>query len=300
MMPIITPTGVILGLIFSSFFMPFKPAVNYLFGFLTLVNGMAVSISDFTKVFRKIRALLVFLFASYLGLPVIYTMLSQLFFEPETVVGFVLLCATPTAVVGTIWSSIYGGNRALSLALLVIGTLLAPLMTPLIVSICAGTSISYDTKGMMSSLFFMVLLPSFGGILVNFLTKGKCNDHITPCLRPFTKLALVFVITINTAQVAEDILSDLSWQVLLIALSAVLFFFLSYLIAFLLAKLAKLEKEDTVSVVFASSMKNISAAMVLAIDFFPPSATLPVITGILFQQTTGALASHLLFLRKKK
>lgn len=300
MMPLLTPLGVILGLLFCDFFRPFKPAVNFLFGFLTLINGMGVAVGDFAKVFSKRRAILSFLVCSYIAIPLLYTLVSRPLFSSETAIGFTLLAATPTAVVGTIWSSIYGGNRALSLALLVLGTLLAPFATPLIVSLLSRESVAIDSVGMMTSLLLMVLLPSFAGILINFLTKGHCNDHVSPALKPFTKLALVLVITINTSQVAREMIADLSVHFLLIAVAAVSFFFTSYILTYRMASAMKLEKEDAISVTFASSMKNISASMVLAIDFFPPQSVPPVLTGILLQQTTGAFASHFLFLRKAK
>ena len=69
---------------------------------------------------------------AYILIPLAVSILARLFFHGngDAILGYILLYSIPTAVVGCVWSGIYGGNGALSLTLLVIGTLLAPLSTP--------------------------------------------------------------------------------------------------------------------------------------------------------------------------
>ena len=45
-------------------------------------------------------------------------------------------------------------------------------------------------------------------------------------------------------------------------------------------------------------MRNVSAALVLAIDYLPPDGALPVIFGILFQQSASAIAGGILFKKR--
>ena len=79
------------------------------------------------------------------------------------------------------------------------------------------------------------------------------------------------------------------------ALAAFCFTVLGFIISRTIARLTRLDHANTVSVTFASSMKNISAAMVLAIQFFPPASLIPIISGIVLQQTTTAISAHFLF-----
>jgi predicted Na+-dependent transporter len=51
---------------------------------------------------------------------------------------------------------------------------------------------------------------------------------------------------------------------------------------------------------FTGGMRNISAALVLATTYFSPLAALPVILGILFQQTFVGLLGGVLFARRGK
>ncbi|MFA6783513.1 MAG: bile acid:sodium symporter family protein [Sphaerochaeta sp.] len=300
-MPILTPLGVILGLILGSHVSWMKSSVTVLFAFVTFCGSLGINSSAFFKVVKKPKSIFVFFLGANVLLPVLAWILASLFFgaSPSIVTGYVLLLSIPTAVSGYIWSAIYKGNEALSLTLILISTLIAPLATPYTVSLLARTSIEIDTTSMMLSLLKMVVIPSLLGVLLNNLTKGKVNNHITPNLRPFSKLALFAVIIINTSQISDKLLSNASWAYLPVALLCAVLTASGYPISYGLGKLAKLSTEDNKSVTFASSMRNISAALVLAIEFFPAETALPVIFGIVFQQTTCAFMAYFLFGRKK-
>jgi tagaturonate reductase len=299
-MPIITPTGVILGLVLGTLVSWMKPSVSYLFAFLTFCGALGINSSDFFKVLKKPKPIFLFLLGSNLIMPFVAWSVAKIAFPSNIAIitGYVLLMATPTAVSGYIWSSIYRGNGALSLTLILVSTALTPLLTPLTVRLLAQTAIEIDTTGMILSLFKMVLLPSLLGVLINNLTKGKVNDHITPCLKPFSKIALVFVIIINTSQVSNQLLASASWEYLPVALLCAAIAASGFPIAFVLGKWAKLSTEDNISLTFAIALRNISAGLVLAIDYFPPETALPVIFGIVFQQTISALMGFFLFGRK--
>ncbi len=299
-MPILTPSGVILGLLLAHFFKPYKPAVSWLFAFMTLVNGMGVSVSDFAHVIKKPKPILVFMLNTYILIPLVATAAANLLFRgnADAILGFILLYSIPTAVVACVWSGIYEGNQALSLTLLVIGTALSPLMTPLTIKAASSSDITMDVTGMVTSLIWMVVLPSILGIIINMLTRGRCTEHAVPCLKPFSKIGLLFVIIINVSQVAEDLIETMSLEYVPQFIFAGLFTVLGFIIAKAVSALFRLRRDDTISVTFASGMKNISAAMVIAIEFFPPHSVIPVISGIVLQQTMCALTAHFLFGKK--
>lgn len=301
-MPLLTPTGVVLGLVLAHVFSPLKGAVTWLFAFLTFVGSMSVSVRDFASVAKRPKPFGAFALSCYIAIPLLASGAAALVFGRGSgaAIGFALLYSIPTAVVGTVWSGIYKGNGALSLALLVVGTFLSPLATPLLIRVLTRSDIVFDTTGIMVSLVWMVLIPSALGIAVNTATKGRCCDHVQPCLKPFTKIALLLVIIINTSQVADRLIADASWAYVPQFAFALCSTVLGFILSFLISKAMRLTRDDTVSVVFAGSMRNISAALVLAIDFFPPAASVPIIAGIVLQQSCCAVTSHFLFGAKDK
>jgi predicted Na+-dependent transporter len=159
-------------------------------------------------VVSKPKPLIVFFLGSHVGMPLTPRAVASVFIPGDSAVvtGFVLLFSIPTAVVGYIWSSIYKGDGALSLSMILLDTILAPLVTPMTVRILTRTTVQIDTTGMMLSLIWMVVVPSIVGSMVNYLTKGRVNEHIGPALKPFAKIALLFVVAINVSRIAQDIL----------------------------------------------------------------------------------------------
>ena len=300
LMPILTPSGVVFGLILGSRVTWMKPSVTWMFAFVTLSGALGISSSSFLKVVKKPKNLLIFFLAMNVIMPLLAWALASLFFgaQPAVVTGYVLLLSIPTAVSGYIWSAIHKGNEALSLTLILVSTIMAPLLTPFTVSFLTQSSVAIDSTSMMISMLQMVVIPSLLGVSLNSLTKGKVTVHLAPSLKPFSKIALFFVVIINTSLVAERLLAEASWAYLPIALLCAFLAAIGYPISFALGKLAKVPYEENISITFASSMRNISAALVLAIAFFPAQTALPVIFGIVFQQTICAFMGHFLFGRK--
>ncbi len=302
LMPVITPCGVLLGLLLGRHVAWMKPSVNWLFGFLTLTGALSISVNDIGKTLKRPSFLLVFLICANLLLPFIAWASSAICFpsDKDLRTGYMLLEATPSAVVGTVWSSIYGGNMAVSLTILLVDTLFAPLLVPLTMHIFTGQSVQMDTTGMMLSLVKMVVIPSIIGVAIHQATHGKVTKTVAPCLKPFSKVGLLLVVMINTSQIAEELIQYATWKYIPIALLCAGLAAVGFPIAYRFCRLFHFSHEDAISVTFASSLRNISAALVLAIEFFPPMTALPVILGIVSQQTICAIMASLLFGKKEK
>ncbi len=300
-MPVLTPTGVLLGLILGTSVSPMKPSVTWLFAFLTFSGALGISTSSFLKVVKRPKNILVFFLGTNIIMPIIAWTLASLFFgsDPAVVTGYVLLLSIPTAVSGYIWSAIYKGDGALSLTLILISTTLAPLLTPFTISFLTQSSVSIDSISMMLSMLKMVVIPSLVGVSLNSLTKGGVTVHLAPALRPFSKIALFVIVIINTSLVSERLVADASWTYIPIALLCAFLAISGYPIAYTLGRLAKVSYEENISITFATSMRNISAALILSIQFFPAKTALPVIFGIVFQQTICAFMGHYLFGQKR-
>ena len=62
-----------------------------------------------------------------------------------------------------------------------------------------------------------------------------------------------------------------------------------YVIGWLFAALFRQNHSITVSMIYGSGMRNISAGAVIASAYFPPEVAFPVMIGKLFQQILAAL-----------
>ncbi len=295
-MPILTPLGVILGLILGARISWMKPAVTWLFAFITMSGALGINPREFFRVLSSPKPLIVFFLGSHILMPLVAWAVASIFFQatPEVITGYILLFSIPTAVVGYIWSNIYKGDGALSLTLILLDTLLAPVLTPFTVKLLTQTNIEIDTTAMMLSLVWMVVIPSILGTLTNLFTKERVTKHVGPCLKPFAKICLLFVVAINVSQVADEVL-QIDWSYLPIILVSVLLAVGGFLVGRLLTWAVHLDRPQAVGITFSVGLRNISAALVLAISYFPPKTAIPVIFGIVFQQMICALTGGFLF-----
>lgn len=300
-MPFLTPSGVIIGLLLGDHITSWAPAVTWLFAFMTFTGALGINAKDFIGVVKKPLPILVFLVSFHILMPVLAWGLASLVFpnDKAMVTGIVLLFSIPTAVSGSIWATIHNGNMPLTITIILVDTLLAPFLTPAIVSFFMKQSVEIDTSGMFLSLLWMVVIPSIIGICINQLSKGKIPQKITPVCKPTSKIALLLVIIINAARIRHSIGEFESVFFLAGGVSLVLAFS-GFVIGAFSGRLLKLPRPDSVSLMYASGMRNISAALVLALTYFEPRAGIPIVIGIVFQQTLATFAGLILLPKKDK
>ena len=293
-MPLLTPFGVALGALLPSVFIVLRPLIPWFFASITLAGSLKLRARELGKAASSPLPIFFFFSAAHIIMPVIVLFISRFFFpdDPDTVSGYVLVYSVPTAVTGFIWVSIFRGDAALSLALILLDSILAPLVVPGTIRLLLGTSITLDMNGMMVSLILMVVIPTVMGVALNETSRGKIPAVVIPWLSPFSKICLVLMIASNAATVSGQIRPD-NPKMWILMIGCVCFSALSFTIGKLIGLAARFEKEKQVTIFFASGLRNISAAMTLAIEFFPASAALPAILGIMFQQMIAAFMGRI-------
>jgi predicted Na+-dependent transporter len=293
-MPLLTPSGVVLGFVFSGVFIQLRPLIPVLFAVMTLSGALKLKFRDLGAAAASPLPALVFFVCAHVLLPFAGFLGGSLAFpeDPAITAGFVLLFSVPTAVSGFIWVTIYRGNTAFGLALILLDTLIAPLVVPATVSLFLGTAISMDMTSMAVSLILMVVAPTVLGVTLNEASRNAIPRVISPYLGPAAKLCLTAVIAANSAAVAPRVhLEDR--RIWLIAVLCIVFSILGFVLARLGGTLIRLEKSKGVSLYFAVGLRNVSAAATLALAYFPEAAALPAVLGIVFQQSMAALMGRL-------
>lgn len=296
-MAFITPTAVLIALIFGKYFVPLKPLVNILFGLMTFFGAMKISAEDMKAAFKKPLFIVAYVIASFLIMPLFAQLISKTLFSNSIIVGsgYNLVRAVPTAVVGSVWATMFNGNLAVSLAILLIDTLLAPAITPFMLKIYTGTAVQLDTFGMMKSLCFMVVIPFILGIIFNHFFKKQIKETIGPITNPISKILFFVEIIINVSQVSQRIVSEASWDYALVIVAALILSILGFLTGHVVSRVMRLQKKEDISITFAVALRNTNAALVLAIGFLPELAALPIIFSIVIQQTLAAIMGKVIF-----
>jgi predicted Na+-dependent transporter len=292
----LAPLGVAFGFLFSDWLLPVVFIIPWVFALMTFSGSLGTSFADLTRVMIHPKPILACLLILHVIMPVIAFGTGILLFPGDilTITGLVLIFVIPTGIISFVWVSIYQGNIALTLSLILVSTLLSPIVVPYSMALFVGSEIEMNTLGIMKGLIWMVVIPSMLGMLLNQLTKGEIKHSLGRRLSPVSKIGLVVVISINAAAVTPY-LQALSWRLVGIALTVLILATLGYVIGWLMARFVfKWERDKIVALTFNSGMRNNSTGAVLAITYFPPPVAIPVITGMLFQQLLATLFGFLL------
>ncbi|MDR3247185.1 MAG: bile acid:sodium symporter [Treponema sp.] len=294
-MPVLTPSGVILGFLLPQVFVALRPYIPWFFAIMTLSGGLKLTAREFGGTLRSPLPILLTLVTSHVVMPLVVLLAASLIFpgEGDTVSGYILVYSVPTAVSGFIWVNMYKGDNALALALILIATILAPILVPGTMSLLMGTKVVLDMSGIALSLIMMVVAPTIVGIATNEISRGKIPHIICPYLNPLAKFCIILIIAANAAAVAPRVRFD-DPRVYIIAGVCILFAAMGYCLSRVIGVLCRLSPEKQVTIFFSSGLRNISAAATIANDFFPEAAALPALLGIVFQQTMAAIMGRLL------
>lgn len=290
-MPILTPLSLVIGVLFQQVGEQLLFLVAWLFAFMTFASSLRMNFEDAKSVRKHPLPILLSIAFLHIIMPIWAYFLSKVIFDDHLLtIGFIISVAVPTGVTSVIWVNITRGNLPLCLSIILIDTLLAPLLLPVVLKVAVGTTIHINSFSLIIDLLWMIVLPTILGIILNELTKGKITQTLAPKLAPFAKLSLFGVIAINSSAIAP-FLSHITWELLAIILLVLFIASSGYAIALVLGRL--LWKDDSVvtTFVFTGGMRNIAVGVIIATTYFPAKVAMPVLAGMLFQQVLASLYS---------
>lgn len=289
-MPFLIPTCVVIGVLLSAYLKDFAGLIPWVFAFMTFAGSLNSNVASMKQAVLNPMPLVLVMFILHVFMPVWSLGIGHVVFsdDPYTITGLVLAMAIPTGISSFVWVAMYKGNYALSLSVILIDTLLSPILVPLTLSLLVGGNVEMDIVSMTRGLILMIVIPSLVGMMLNQMTQGKVVNILSARLAPFSKLGMGVVVMLNGAVVAPYLL-DINLK--LVGIAVVVFFiaFSGYLISFLTGKLFRQDKETVIALTFSGGMRNISAGAVLAISYFPAAVAVPVVLGMLFQQTLASV-----------
>ena len=300
-MAFVTPLCLLTGVCFPDIAKHGLPYVTYVFAFMTFAGALKSRFRDVANVLKNPTSLLIIMVMLHVVIPTTACGLGHLLFHDNMnlITGMVLEFSIPTAVASLMWVSIFDGNSSLSLSLVVIDTILAPFIIPTTLHILIGSNVELDTAGMMKELLYMVALPAVAAMCLNQLSGGKIMKTWPKKLAPFSKLALMFVVTSNSSKVAPYI-RNMNIQRVGVAATILCLAAGGYFLGWIIARVTKQEQEATISMVYGTGMRNISTGAVIAAAYFPGEVMFPVMIGTLFQQILAAISGKLLTRKEEK
>ena len=264
-------------------------AINPMLGVIMFGMGLTLSPQDFRIVLSRPKDILIGCLAQFTVMPLLALGLSWAFALPkELALGVILVGCCPGGTASNVITYLAKGDLALSVGMTATSTLLAPLLTPLLVWLLAGTMVQVDTIGMLLSIVYVVIAPiAVGLIFQRYLPQF--TKAIVPYLPAFSSIAIALVVGIIVAHNADRLLVGGLIVVLVVILHNLCGLSLGYIIG----RLLNLSEPKKRAISIEVGMQNSGLASSLATLHFAayPLATIPGAIFSVWHNISGALVA---------
>lgn len=235
--------------------------------------ALEISISDFKRLLKNPKPILVGVFSQFLALPAM-TFLLILVLEPKPSIalGMLMVAACPGGNMSNFISHLAKGNTALSVSLTAIATLLAVVMTPFNLQFWGVLyeptaqilkDVAISPWEMIKLVALLLGVPLVLGMWVNHL-KPKLAKQLAKILKIGSIaffIVLVFIALYNNREIFMNYISYVFWIVLLHNI-------LAFTTGFSLSKVFKLTKADVKSITIETGIQNSGLGLLLIFTFF--------------------------------
>ncbi|GAO45147.1 bile acid:sodium symporter family protein [Flavihumibacter petaseus] len=252
--------------------------------------GTSMSARDFAGVISMPRGVILGVVSHYIIMPALgFTLASVSGLPPEIAAGIILIGCAPSGFASNVMCYLAKANLALSVTITAISTLLAPLMTPLLMKWLAGAYVHIDAMKMMWDIVKMVILPIGAGLLFNKFLQGRAGwlDALMPKLSMF---GIAFIIVIITAAGRDSLLTIGPLLIVLVLLHNCF----GYALGYWAGRLFRMSEKDCRTIAIEVGMQNGGLASGLAKEMGKMATVglAPAVFGPLMNVTGSLLASY--------
>ena len=251
--------------------------------------GTSMSLKDFASVIKTPKGVVIGVLSQFMIMPFLgFTLATLSNLPPEIAAGIVLIGCSPSGLASNVMCYLAKANLALSLTVTSITTLLAPLVTPLLMKLLAGELIEINVLTMMWDISKMIIIPIGAGLIFNKLLTGKSQwlDKAMPLVSMF---GIAFILTIITAAGRDSLLKigPLLMVIVLIHNSC------GYLLGYWSARLFKMPERDCRTIAIEVGMQNagLASGIAKAMGKIATVGLAPAVFGPLMNITGSILAS---------
>ena len=262
--------------------------VNILLGVVMFGMGMTLKLADFKVVFTKPKAVIVGILAQFVIMPVLAFLLTMVFqLPPELAVGVILVGSCPGGTSSNVMTYLAKGDVALSVGMTACTTIMAPIVTPLLVLLFAGQTVDVNVVDMFLSIVQVVLVPIALGFLINYFFEKAAA--VLPLV------SVVGISLIIMAVVAANQAKLLTVGPLVIAV-VMLHNLLGYALGYLTGRALRLSKAQMRTLSIEVGMQNSGLATSLATVHFAamPLAAVPGAVFSVWHNISGAVYANIL------
>ena len=289
----------IIGIAVITFFFPHifdwvrGTTQTVILGIIMLTMGLTLSTEDFKILARRPLDIFIGACAQFIIMPGVAYMLVHVFhLEPALALGILLVGCCPGGVSSNIMSFLCHGDVAFSVGMTCASTLLAPVMTPLLMKLTAGEIIHVDAIGMFTNILIVTIIPVGVGCLLNYLYSKKDYFPTLQSLMPGISVTCLAMIVGGVISTVHDDLIERGLMLFLWTFAVVFCHnSLGYLLGWFSGKLAGFNTAKKRTISIEVGMQNAGLATVLAGTFFAAQslAVLPCAISCAWHSISGTI-----------
>ncbi|WP_028663509.1 bile acid:sodium symporter family protein [Runella zeae] len=251
--------------------------------------GTTMSPKDFEAVVKSPKSVLIGILCQFTIMPLIGFSLATLFeFPAEIAAGVILIGCSPSGLASNVMAYIAKANVALSLTITSLATLLAPVLTPLLMKLLGGAFIEVDFFKMMIEILKIIILPIGLGLLVNRLFRHQA-DFLNKYMPLVSMAGIALIICIITAAGRESLLKVGG----VLVICTLIHNLCGYLLGYWSSKLLKLPEQDCRTVAIEVGLQNggLASGIALQMGKVATVGLAPALFGPIMNITGSLLAS---------
>lgn len=251
--------------------------------------GTELSLKDFARVLRMPKGIIVGIVCHYTIMPLIGFAVANLFnFPSEIAAGIILVGCCPSGLASNVMSYLARANLALSVSVTTISTILAPIVTPLLMRLLGGSFVEIHFWDMVWDITKIVILPVVAGLLFHYLVRGRFNwvDKAMPIL---SMAGIALILTVMIAAGRDNLLKVGGLLIIATFIHNTAGFFLGYWSG----RLLKFPEKDCRTIALEVGMQNAGLASGLALTMgkIATVGLAPAIFGPMMNITGSFLSS---------
>lgn len=205
----------VIGVAVFTFFFPHTfdwvrgTTQTVILGIIMLTMGLTLTTNDFKTLAQRPLDVFIGACAQFIIMPgVAYTLVHVWHLDPALALGILLVGCCPGGVSSNIMSYLCHGDVAFSVGMTCASTILAPVMTPLLMKITAGEIIHVDAVGMFINILIVTIIPVAIGCALNYIYgKKDCFPTIQSLMPGISVTCLAIIVGGVISTVHDDLVA---------------------------------------------------------------------------------------------
>jgi BASS family bile acid:Na+ symporter len=270
-------------------------------GFIMLTMGLTLTMQDMKDLVSRPLDLLIGACAQFGLMPLIAFTLTVglghvIPMHKAIIVGIILVGCCPGGVSSNIMSFLCKGDVAYSVGMTTVSTLLAPVVTPLLVLWLAGEQVDVDAWGMFLNILIVTIIPVSIGFFCNtFYGKKESFKKAQAVMPAFSVLGLACIVGGVVSAVRDQLLQEGFLFFLMVFAIVFCHNSLGYLLGYMVGKLFHFNQAKKRTISIEVGMQNAGLATVLASNFFYltcPLAVIPCAVSCAWHSISGTILAQ--------